>query len=475
MDLVGRLEEIEIMKEMLSSDESEMLAVIGRRRVGKTFLIREVYKDAICFEITGIKDASKEEQLYNFSIQLAEFSKSEIELAVPNNWIKAFNQLARYLDSLKSKKKKVIFFDELPWLSTRRSGFLEALAHFWNNRASRQNIVVVICGSAASWMIDKVVNNKGGLHNRITRLIQLEPFNLQETEMFFKTKSVKLNHYQIVQIYLTMGGIPHYLKEVKPGLSAAQNIDKICFQKNGLLKNEFQNLYAALFENAQNHEKIIRVLANKGIGLTRNELVKLLKISDGGSLTRYLNELITSGFISKYQPFGKQKKETLYRLTDEYSLFYIRFIERGKNRLFAQIYNHQQWKSWSGFAFESVCMKHVKQIKHALGISGVLTTESSFIKRGTQQNEGFQIDLLIDRNDNSINICEMKFYESEFEIDAEYAKKLRHKIAGFREYSKTRKQLFVTLVSTFGVKQNKHSTGLVDNSITIDWLFKKLV
>jgi len=473
MDLVGRFGEIEIMKELLLSDEPEMLAVVGRRRVGKTFLIREVYKDAICFEMTGIKDALKEEQLYNFSIQLAEFSNSKIELAVPDNWIKAFHQLTRYLDTIKSKKKKVIFFDELPWLATRRSGFIEALAYFWNNRASKQNIVVVICGSAASWMIDKVVNNKGGLHNRITRLIQLEPFNLAETELFFKKKNVKLTRYQIVQIYLTMGGIPHYLKEVKPGLSAAQNIDKICFQKNGLLRNEFQNLYPALFDNAQNHENIIRALAKKGVGLTRNELVKTLKISDGGSLTRYLNELITSGFVSKYLPFGKQKKETLYRLTDEYSLFYIRFIERGKNQSFAQLYNKQSWRSWSGFAFESLCMKHVKQVKKALGISGVLTTESSFIKRGKPTEEGFQIDMLIDRNDNSINICEMKFYESEFDIDAAYAKKLRQKIAGFRTFSKTRKQLFLTFISTFGVIKNERSIGLVDNDITIDKLFAK--
>jgi hypothetical protein len=256
-------------------------------------------------------------------------------------------------------------------------------------------------------------------------------------------------------------------------LSAAQNIAKICFQKNGLLRNEFQNLYPALFDNAQNHENIIRALAKKGVGLTRNGLVKTLKISDGGSLTRYLNELITSGFVSKYQPFGKQKKETLYRLTDEYSLFYIRFIERGKNQSFAQLYNKQSWRSWSGFAFESLCMKHIKQVKQALGISGVLTTESSFIKRGKLTEEGFQIDMLIDRNDNSINICEMKFYESEFEIDAAYAKKLRQKIAGFRTFSKTRKQLFLTFISTFGVIKNEQSIGLVDNDITIDKLFAK--
>lgn len=471
MDLVGRFKEIKIMSDMLLSDEPEMLAIIGRRRVGKTFLIRQVYKNTMCFEMTGIKDATKKEQLYNFSVQMKEFSKSKIELAIPENWIKAFNQLAGYLDLLKTKKKKVVFFDELPWLATHRSGFLEALAHFWNNWANKQNIVVVICVSAASWMIEKVVQSKGGLHNRITKLIQLEPFSLAETELFFKKKNVKLTRYQIVQIYMTMGGIPHYLKEVEPGLSAAQNIDNICFQRNGLLKNEFQKLYPALFDHAQNHENIIRALAKKGVGLTRNEIVRLTKFSDGGSLTRYLGELVTSGFISQYQPFGKQKKDALFRLTDEYSLFYIRFIEKGKNSSFVQLNNLPSWKSWSRFAFESLCMKHAVKIKQALGISGISATESSYIKRGKDGEEGFQIDMLIDRSDNSINICEMKFYESEFIIDAVYAKKLRLRKSGFREHSKTRKQLFLTLISTFGITQNKHSIGLIDNNISIDALF----
>jgi uncharacterized protein len=472
MKLVGRNKEKTTMLSLLSTEEPEMLAIIGRRRVGKTFLIREVYKEVICFEMTGVQDALKDEQLYNFSVQLKEFTGSKIDLAVPENWLKAFNQLTEYLKMLKTRKKKVIFFDELPWLASHRSGFLQALGYFWNNWAVKQNILVVICGSAASWMINKVVNHKGGLHNRITKLIQLEPFTLGETEEFLKSKNINLNHYQIVQIYMAMGGIPHYLKNVRKGLSAAQTINEICFHKNGLLKNEFQNLYAALFNNPHKHINIIRVLASKWKGLTRSEIVEQTKLSDGGSLTHYLEELTTAGFISQYQPFAKLKKDTLYRLTDEYSLFYLKFIEKQQIKNFEETYPTQTWKSWSGFAFESICIKHVEQIKKVLGISGILTNEASFVKKGDKDMQGLQIDMLIDRKDANINICEMKFYNAEFTIDAAYAKRLRDKISGFREASKTRKHTFLTMITTFGVKENEHSIGLVDHDIKIEALFE---
>ncbi len=321
-------------------------------------------------------------------------------------------------------------------------------------------------------MINKVVNHKGGLHNRITKLIQLEPFTLGETEEFLKSKNINLNHYQIVQIYMAMGGIPHYLKNVRKGLSAAQTINEICFHKNGLLKNEFQNLYAALFDNPHKHINIIRVLASKWKGLTRSEIVEQTKLSDGGSLTHYLEELTTAGFISQYQPFAKLKKDTLYRLTDEYSLFYLKFIEKQQIKNFEETYPTQTWKSWSGFAFESICIKHVEQIKKVLGISGILTNEASFVKKGNKDMQGLQIDMLIDRKDANINICEMKFYNAEFTIDAAYAKRLRDKISGFREASKTRKHTFLTMITTFGVKENEHSIGLVDHDIKIEALFE---
>jgi len=472
---IGRKEETAVMQDLLNSKEAEMLAVIGRRRVGKTFLVRTVYKEFISFEITGMQQSSQKEQLKDFSYQLSQISKMGKQQPTPGNWQEAFRQLAAVLDQLKTTSKKVLFFDELPWLASRKSGFLPALDHFWNTWASKKNIIVVICGSAASWMIDKVIHHKGGLHNRVTKLITLAPFTLSETDTFLKSRKINLDYYQIIQISMAMGGIPHYLKEIKPGLSAAQNIDQICFGKNGLLQDEFTKLYSALFDNADKHISVIRSLASKWKGLTRNEIVSLSHLTDGGRLTRVLSELISSGFITAYLPFGKKKKDSLFRLTDEYSLFYIRFIEKQQKsgtNLWLNISRSPTWKSWSGFAFESICMKHSENIKHALGISGVYSEESSYIYKGDKNNDGFQIDLLIDRQDAVINMCEMKFYSGEFTIDKSYATELRNKISRFKEHTGTNKNLLLTFISSFGLKKNSHSIGLADNDLKMDIFFK---
>ncbi|MCB0593245.1 MAG: AAA family ATPase [Lewinellaceae bacterium] len=473
--LIGRKKEQEILKKALVSDEPEMVAVIGRRRVGKTFLIRAVYKERIDLEFTGVQNASRKEQLDSFHFILKRYAEQDTVLSVPKNWLEAFHQLITVLEEKnKSKKKKVLFFDELPWLATKKSGFLKALGFFWNNWASKNNIVVIICGSAASWMIQKVVKDKGGLHNRITKRINLKPFNLAETEAFLLSKNLNLNRYHIILIYMIMGGVPHYLREVKPGKSAVQNIDDICFSEDGLLADEFSSLYPALFEHSENHVAIIRALAKKWKGLTRAEIINSSNLPDGGGTTKVLNELIHSGFISSYFPFGKKRKDMLYRLTDEYSLFYLHFIEKGRRNVkgaWKALSQTSTFKSWSGYAFESLCLKHIEQIKKALEIGGIYSESSSFSYTGNEYLPGVQIDLLIDRNDQVINLCEMKFQQREFSVTKDYAEQLRKKISVFSEISKTKKQIFLTLITTFGTIENKHSLGLIDNDLTMDVLF----
>ena len=323
-------------------------------------------------------------------------------------------------------------------------------------------------------MIQKIVNDRGGLHNRITRRINLQPFNLAETEAFLASKKIKLNRYHTLLIYMIMGGIPHYLKELEKGKSAIQNIDDICFSENGLLAEEFDNLYAALFQHSGNHVAIVRALATKWKGLTRTEIISTSRLADGGGLTKALNELLRSGFISSYYPFGKKRKTMLYRLTDEYSFFYLHFIE--KQRYNAQgawkaLSQTSTFKSWSGYAFESLCLKHIAQIKRALQIGGIYSEQSSFFYPGDEFLPGTQIDLIIDRNDQAINICEMKFYQKEFLISKAQAAQLRQKAFVFSEVSKTKKQIFITMITTFGFVENKHSLGLVDNQLTMDALF----
>lgn len=473
--LIGRTEEKRILQKAVDSEQAEMIAVIGRRRVGKTFLIRSFFEENFDFEITGIQAAPQGEQLKNFKLQLDKVSNNTLPIQQPKDWLDAFSLLIQHLESLDKNRQKVVFFDELPWLATNKSGFLRALGYFWNSWADRQNIIVVICGSAASWMIQKVVNHKGGLHNRITKRIFLKPFNLTETEAFLKSRKVFLDRYQILQIYMAMGGIPHYLAEIENGLSATQNIDQICFSPNGVLNNEFSRLYPALFENSENHIKIIRALAQKNSGLTRQEIIDKAKISDGGGLTKVLEELVASGFISKYFPFGHKKRKLIYRLTDEYSLFYLYFIENKiheEAHIWQKLSQTQSWKTWSGYAYENICLKHIPLIKKRIGISGIYSESSSFYKAKTKENEGAQIDLVIDRNDHVINLFEIKFYNDEFAITQDYANRLRTKMSVFRTATKTKKQLFYMIITTFGLKKNQHSMGLIVHDLTFNDLFE---
>lgn len=472
--LIGRSQEKEVLLKALHSNKPEMVAVIGRRRVGKTFLIHNVYADNMVFQISGIQDATLREQLKNFTYLLKKSFGSVTPVEKPTSWLDAFQQLITCLETQTSKTKQVVFFDELPWLATRRSDFLKGLSFFWNSWASQKNIVVVICGSSASWMIQKVVEHKGGLHNRLTKRVHLFPFSLYETEAFLKSLNIHFNRYQIIELYMAMGGIPHYLNEVEAGLSAAQNIERICFSPAGLLNNEFSRLYPALFENADNHIAIIKALAQKWQGMTRTEIITFSRLTDGGGVSRCLDELISSGFVSTYFPFGKKKKEMLYRLTDEYSLFYLQFIEdkaHKGNNIWVELSQTQDYKSWSGYAFESLCLKHIPQIKKALGISGIYAETSSFYQKGTPQDPGIQIDLLIDRKDNVINIFELKFYSGMFSISKTYSEDLRNKITIFKEITQTRKQVFLNFLTTFGLKHNEHSLGLIDKALTMDVLF----
>jgi AAA+ ATPase superfamily predicted ATPase len=470
--ITGRKEELAILKSALTSAQSELIAVYGRRRVGKTFLIRNAYHKQMVFEFSGTLNTSMAQQLGNFHIAMTGKNKKTGER--PANWFEAFEQLKSLLLSKKKKEKKVVFFDELPWLDTMHSGFLQALDYFWNTWASRQgNIIVVVCGSAAAWMINKIIFNKGGLHNRVTQQIRLLPFNLYETEQYLLSKKIKLNHYQLTQVYMCFGGVPHYLNEMKPGLSAAQNIENCCFKPGGLLYSEFDKLYVSLFDHSSVHKKIIQTLASRYSGFNRNEIIRKTGLKSGGYITEVLEELIQSGFVDYIVPPQKAVKDTVYRLSDEYSLFYLKFIKNNKlpsKSTWTHLTSSHAYKVWSGFAFETICLKHIRQIKAALGISDVSTSQSQWSFKSTLK--GAQIDLFIDRADQSVNVCELKFWNDEFEITKSYATTLETKMLAFAKETKTRKALFLTFISTYGVKSNTHAINLGVKNIVLDDLFK---
>jgi uncharacterized protein len=480
-NLIGRETEIEILQEALNTTQAELIALYGRRRVGKTYLIRTFYENDILIELTGANNATNEEQLENFYLNISQTFGLPTGLTPPQNWVQTFHILRQVLEPIlaTATTKKVVFFDELPWFDKHKSGFLSAFDYFWNNWASKQKkLVVVICGSAASWMIQNIVNNKGGLYNRITRRIRLMPFNLYETELFLKNQNINLNRYQIVQLFMVTGGIPHYLKEVKRGDSVVQAIDRLCFTKDGILSEEYKNLYTALFGSSDKHEVVVKALANKPSGMTRNEILEACKMTSGGGLTKMIEELLQSGFISEYLPFKKTSKDILFKLSDEFSLFHLKFMENSKSfgaGTWQTKSSSSAWKSWSGLAFENICLKHIPQIKKAIGISNVYTEQSAwrYIPKNVEE-EGTQIDLVIDRQDNCINICEMKYALTEFTIDKNYSEALNRKRRIFLDKTATRKTVFVTMMTTFGVKLNEHYLNAVDNQLLMDILFEQL-
>ena len=473
--MIGRTDEINILKKALASKKPELIAVIGRRRVGKTYLIRTFFEGRINFEMVGLQNGNMEQQLRNFTYSLKEAKQQREPIEkVPKDWLEAFHDLKEYLESLKTDQKKVVFIDELPWVATAKSDFLTGFGYFWNSYASKSNIVVIICGSATAWMIKKILNNKGGLHNRVSRKIVLQAFSLSETERYFLSRNISFDRYQLLQVYMAMGGVPHYLDQVEGGRTAIQNIDEICFHPQGLLRTEFDNLYSSLFTHPERYEIIVNTLASTWKGLSRTAILTATKFKDGGGLSTILKDLEQSGFISSYVPFNKKKKDTLYRLTDNYSLFYLKYIkdlptnEAGNWQALSQT---QSWKSWSGYAYENICLQHIDKIKAALGISGVYTRYFSFLAKATEEHGGAQIDLLIDRMDNAISLCEVKFYNDEYVLSKEEADKLRRKRSIFRRVSKTKKQLFMVLITTFGLAQRKYRLGLIDNVIGMDDLF----
>ena len=482
-NIVGRQDQITLLQQSLNSSEAEFIAVYGRRRVGKTFLIREFFDSDICFEIIGMNEASVADQLNNFSVSLGRAMGFGIHPKRASSWNEAFMQLETFLESLKNKKQKgktVIFFDELPWLNTAKSKFLSGLQHFWNSYGSMQNnLILIVCGSSASWMVQNIVRSTGGLHNRITRQIRLLPFSLAETREFLKSRNItNLNNYTVVQLYMAFGGVPYYLKLVNAGLSAAQVIDSLCFSETGQLRQEYDLLYRSLFEKSDQHTKVVELLSNSRKGLSRSEILENTRMKSGGAASNVIEELEESGFIESGIPYGKKANESLFGLADEFSLFHLNWIKPlGKKSPGAGYWltrqSSQKLKEWSGYCFETICMKFVHKLKIKLGIANVETNACPwrYLPPKDSENLGAQIDLLIDRKDGVINLCEMKFYESEFTIDADYAADLRNKIQVFRKQTRSKKSIFLTMVTTFGIKRNSYSNDLEVIDIRMDDLF----
>ena len=468
--MIGRKEEQAELQQIVESKQAEFVAVFGRRRVGKTFLIKEFFNHKFTFYHTGISNSDMNMQLNLFNTSLNEYGK--VTYTKSRNWFEAFENLAHLLKNTKTKNKKVVFIDEMPWMDTHKSGFVSALEWFWNSYVSAQkDIVLIVCGSASSWVMNKIIKNHGGLHNRVTRQIYLKPFNLLECEQMFAENRISFNRHQMVESYMIFGGIPYYLSLFQKRYGLSQNIDNLCFKDKGKLTDEFENLYASLFKNYGKHITIVKALSTKVKGLSREEIIEISKLPNGGSLTRILEELELSGFIRRYKSFQKKEKSAIYQLVDFFTLFYFNFMytkRENDEHFWTNFIENARHRAWSGYGFEQVCLAHLSQIKQKLGISGVITRTATW--RSNDKENLAQIDLLIERNDDVINLCEMKYASGVFVIDKKYDEILRNKRAAFRAEVKTMKAIHLTFITTYGLKHNEY-WGNIQSEITMDDLF----
>jgi AAA+ ATPase superfamily predicted ATPase len=486
LKLVGRKEEQIILQDFFNSDRPEFLAVYGRRRIGKTYLIRQFFQEKNCvfFNSTGVQKGDMKLQISRFTKEIENIFYKGTKIQKGKTWFEVFDSLTDAIKKFVPKEQKIVlFFDEFPWMATHRSGLLQALDHLWNQSWSNDSrIKLILCGSSASWIINKIINNKGGLHNRITRKIQLMPFSLQETDSFLRTLGVELNHKQVSQLYMATGGVPYYLMNAKKGLSATQIIERLAFQKHSLLFKEFDNLFSSLFTDSDTYIELLRIIAKNRYGIGQKELIKKSEnFSRGGGVIRKLIELEEAGFIISLTPHLHKKRGIYYQLIDEYTLFYLDWIEPVRNTLQKEsletgYWEKQQtspsWHSWAGYAFESICYKHLSAIRKKLNISPTAITNGwRYVPTKKSKEDGAQIDLLFDRDDDTITLCEIKYTDEPFIIDKSYAVNLQRKINIFKNKTQTKKQIFFAMVSANDIQKTMYSEEMISGVVTLEDFF----
>lgn len=466
--LIGREKELLQLAALRDSNESHFVVVYGRRRVGKTFLINHFFNDTYTFKVTGLAKKDKKMQLANFGASLRKYGSPLSP--IPKNWMEAFSLLRTMLDAIHVKGKIIVFIDELPFMYTQKSDLVTALEHFWNDwGCTKDNLVLIVCGSATSWITKKILRNKGGLHNRVTDKIYLHPFTLAECKKYYQSRGIQLSDKDIVESYMVMGGIPYYLSLVEKGKSLAQNIDEMFFLRKGKLDGEFEDLYASLYEKSADYIKVVTALGTKSKGLSRDEILRLTKLTNNGAFSDVLQDLEDCDIIRHYKEFGKEKYGGLYQLIDFYTLFYLKFLKNyaGQEKPFwALQQNTPMHNTWAGYAFEQLCLCHYPQIERALSIGGIQTSVSAW------RSDDAQIDLLITRADRIIDVCEIKFWREPFTITKSYEENLQRKINSFINDSRTRYAVHLVMITTYGIVQNQHS-GIVQAEVVMNDLFKE--
>lgn len=486
MKIIGREREIGLLNSMLESERAEFYAVYGRRRIGKTHLVKAFFDKKKChfMHCTGIQKGGIKDQLGAFYDAISDCFFDGVTLQKEQTWNKAFEFLKGLIDNkVSSRQKIVIFLDELPWLVTPRSKCLQMLEYYWNRYWSFDpRIKLIICGSSASWILKKIINDRGGLHNRVTRQILLRPFNLVETQKYLASLGVKLNMWHTTQVYMATGGVPYYLMTLhQKGLSSSQIIEQLAFSNDAPLQNEFDKLIASLFDDAAAYSELLKILSKHRYGLSQAEILnKSTHFSKGGRVTEKLKALADAGFIIKLKSYQNSAKGVYYRVIDEYTLFYFYWIAPLANTVqsssfgegyWQEIQKSAAWQSWSGYAFEAIVYKHLTQVRNALLIPPSAIADSWRYQSKLADESGAQIDILFDRPDDVITLGEIKMTAKPFVIDKQVAANLVQKKDVFTRRIKTQKQIYIAMISASGVAQNHYFDELISGVVTLKDFF----
>lgn len=471
-NLYGRDKEQKQLSEVVQSDKAELLAIYGRRRVGKTYLVRQFFDDKFDFYVSGVLNGTPDEQLSVFRHALEQYGLPESKAST---WLEAFYELESLLeDKVREHKPCVLFIDELPCFDTPKARFIPAFDHFWNAWASRfANVKLIVCGSATSWMMDELINARGGLHNRLTSQMYLAPFTLQETKEYLQQRGFVWDNRMIVDAYMALGGIPFYLSLIKKQESFPQAIDRLYFAPKAPLEQEYDRLFASLFKSPAPYLNIIEALSRTKEGLSRDQIAEKTKIKTGGRLTALLDDLVNCDFVRVYHckaKSGISKKDSFYALSDLFCLFHLHFNKKKNTnpQFWQQHLNTPTLNSWGGLAFEQVVMQHVDQVKRALGITGIAVEYYAW--RSKQTTPKSQIDLILDRADRLLNICEIKYSQGIYTISEAEETRLLIRQQNFRLETGLKQGFHLTMITPYGINRNSHCAN-VTSVITLNDLF----
>lgn len=469
--IIGRDLEQKQLELLIKSSKAEFVAVYGRRRIGKTYLITEYFDDSISFYASGVLNAKTVRQKEAFCAAL---EKLGVNAPLNDSWIKLFGYLQQGLcDRVEKGLLTVIFLDEIPCFDTQRSDFISALDHFWNTWAVHySNIKLFVCGSATSWIIKNIVDSHGGLHDRITYELHLHPFTLAETEQYLNVNGIKWTRLMIAQAYMVFGGVPYYLSLLQSGESLVQALDRLYAKSMGMLRREYDRLFASLFNVPEPYMKIIALLSKNHQGLTRDDIARKLQLQSGGRLTKLLLDLKNCDFIRSYRMYRKSVKRNmeLYVLTDMFTLFHLHFnaIVGDEEKFFSKNIRTSTLLSWEGLAFERLVMQHINQVKQCLGISGISVNYYQW--RSSNSSPAAQIDLILDRADDIVNVCEMKFSHTPYLLKKAEYEKMQNRLFAFQNETQINKGLQIVFVTPYGIQPNEYAQE-VTHEVKLDDLY----